>query len=135
MIKLIIEVLDRHVFIPFLHVHYVPGRCTGRVCSPSARTNSTDIDTKSIESATNNIHLNNLESRIRIVTTIPEGPLLPLNLLQIERYPLLLAIKLTIRLDFCMCNPPFYTDAAELYEHASAKSLEPFSVLPLWDGS
>ena len=27
-----------------------------------------------------------------------------------------------------MCNPPFYADAAELYEHARLKSLEPFSV-------
>jgi phosphatidylserine/phosphatidylglycerophosphate/cardiolipin synthase-like enzyme len=31
-----------------------------------------------------------------------------------------------------MCNPPFYADAAELYDHARFKSLEPFSVPPGW---
>jgi 23S rRNA A1618 N6-methylase RlmF len=27
-----------------------------------------------------------------------------------------------------MCNPPFYADAAELYDHARSKAVEPFSV-------
>jgi tRNA1(Val) A37 N6-methylase TrmN6 len=33
------------------------------------------------------------------------------------------------RLDFVMCNPPFYLDATELYRSARSKAVEPFSVL------
>jgi hypothetical protein len=33
-----------------------------------------------------NVNLNNLSDRIKLFTTIPEAPLLPLNLFQIERY-------------------------------------------------
>jgi hypothetical protein len=45
-----------------------------------------DIDPKSLEFANKNILLNNLQSRIRLLMTVPEGPLLPLNLFQIDRY-------------------------------------------------
>jgi 23S rRNA A1618 N6-methylase RlmF len=78
-----------------------------------------EIDTKSIETATMNVRRNNLGDRIRILTTIQDAPLLPLNLSQIES------------LDFCMCNPPFYHDADELYRHAKIKAVEPFSVYPI----
>jgi len=60
--------------------------------------------------------MNNLQDRIKILSIVPEGPLLPLNLFQIDS------------LDFCMCNPPFYEDADELYRHAKMKAVEPYSV-------
>ena len=46
----------------------------------------TEIDSKSIQSAIKNVNLNNLQSRIRILSTLPEGLLLPLDLLQISQY-------------------------------------------------
>jgi RNA methyltransferase len=48
--------------------------------------NVLDIDKKSIQYAIKNVAMNNLQSRIQILTTIKEGPLLPLNLFQIDRY-------------------------------------------------
>src|SRR5438270_6317363 len=106
-----------------------------------------DIDTKSLEYASKNIISNSLDNRIVLQQTIPEDPLLPLNILQISKYlPLVLALSplsplysfslhvhnlmSDVSLDFCMCNPPFYTDTNELYQHAREKSLEPFSVTP-----
>ena len=43
-----------------------------------------EIDTKSIHTANHNIQLNNLQNRIKIIPTVSEAPLLPLNLFQID---------------------------------------------------
>ena len=70
--------------------------------------------------ANRNVLHNNLQNAIRIIPTmdIDHGPLLPLDLFSIED------------LCFCMCNPPFYHDAGEMYRHAKEKAVEPFSVFP-----
>ena len=51
-----------------------------------SESNVLDIDAKSIQFAIKNVAMNNLQSRIQILTTVKEGPLLPLNLFQIDRY-------------------------------------------------
>ena len=49
------------------------------------RFNVAEIDTKSIQFAIENVRTNNLQSRINILPTVNESPLLPLNCFQIER--------------------------------------------------
>jgi hypothetical protein len=41
--------------------------------------NPTDIDSNNIRTSLHNVALNNLESRIRIVHSDPNGPLIPLE--------------------------------------------------------
>ncbi|OQE87597.1 hypothetical protein PENNAL_c0019G09220 [Penicillium nalgiovense] len=77
--------------------------------------NPTDIDSNNIRTSQHNLALNNLESRIRIVHSDPNGPLIPLEKLGCQT------------LDFTMCNPPFYTSSNELKQSAEQKEREPFS--------
>ncbi|KAJ5345232.1 hypothetical protein N7452_003236 [Penicillium brevicompactum] len=76
---------------------------------------ATDIDPNNIRTAQQNVALNGLESRIRIIDSSSDGPLFPLEKLGHER------------LDFTMCNPPFYTSRDELVESAKQKKRPPFS--------
>ncbi|KAG0156180.1 hypothetical protein PDIDSM_3357 [Penicillium digitatum] len=76
---------------------------------------ATDIDSNNIRTSQHNVALNNLESRIQIVSSDPTGPLFPLEKLGRQR------------LDFTMCNPPFYTSSNELKQSAEQKEREPFS--------
>ena len=46
---------------------------------------ATDIDAKNLEFAERNIALNNLQNRIRLYPSTPEGPLIPLDNLGIDR--------------------------------------------------
>ncbi|CAI7578163.1 unnamed protein product [Penicillium bialowiezense] len=86
--------------------------CTTR---PGWKFVATDIDSENIRTAKQNVALNELESRIRIIESHPDGPLFPLEKLGHER------------LDFTMCNPPFYTSPDELVESAKQKKRPPFS--------
>ncbi|CAP80305.1 Pc12g06780 [Penicillium rubens Wisconsin 54-1255] len=74
-----------------------------------------DIDSNNIRTSQHNVALNNLESRIRIVHSDPNGPLIPLEKLGCQK------------LDFTMCNPPFYTSPNELKQSAEQKEREPYS--------
>ncbi|KAI9763120.1 MAG: Bifunctional dehydrogenase and ferrochelatase [Geoglossum simile] len=76
---------------------------------------SGDIDEKNLEYARKNVALNNLQPRIRIIQSIPSGPLIPLDSLQLES------------IDFTMCNPPFYESTEEMLSCAKEKKRPPFS--------
>jgi len=77
--------------------------------------NATDIDEKSLVYAQNNVELNGLESRIRIVQRSPTDALIPLDDLGIQT------------IDFVMMNPPFYSSDAEMVETAERKARPPNS--------
>ena len=61
----------------------------------------TDIDETNYEHAIHNVALNEWDDTIKIVKTKADGPLLPLDALK------------TDRLDFTMCNPPFFATKEE----------------------
>ncbi|ORY18921.1 hypothetical protein BCR34DRAFT_472566 [Clohesyomyces aquaticus] len=62
----------------------------------------TDIDKKSLECAKKNLALNNLHPRTRAVRTTALHPLIPLKDLGVDR------------LDFIICNPPFFTSEEDM---------------------
>ncbi|KAF1952379.1 hypothetical protein CC80DRAFT_518858 [Byssothecium circinans] len=68
---------------------------------------ATDIDKKSFDSAVRNLTVNGLVTWTKMLQTIPENSLIPLRALGVEK------------LDFTICNPPFFTDAKDM--HASLK--------------
>ncbi|KAK4506114.1 hypothetical protein PRZ48_004079 [Zasmidium cellare] len=73
----------------------------------------TDVDGYSLRCARRNVEINDLQDRIRLHQTQPDGPLLPLDI---------------DGLDFVMTNPPFYTDHAEFlasYNTSSGSSPHP----------
>ncbi|KAJ6107756.1 hypothetical protein N7523_009079 [Penicillium sp. IBT 18751x] len=74
---------------------------------------ATDIDENNTRTAEHNVKINKLDSRIRIVRTDPRGLLLPLDEFGVKR------------IDFTMCNPPFYASQEELIQSAEAKSEKP----------
>ncbi|KAI9739151.1 MAG: hypothetical protein M1834_007364 [Cirrosporium novae-zelandiae] len=76
---------------------------------------ATELDEKSLECASSNIRQNNLKSRIRPMKNEADGPLIPLDVLGFEK------------IDFTMCNPPFYTSQDEMLSSAKEKSRPPFS--------
>ncbi|KAJ5958884.1 uncharacterized protein N7479_006034 [Penicillium vulpinum] len=86
-------------------------------CATRPRWNfvATDIDLNNLRTSQHNVSLNNLESRIRIIRSDPDGPLFPLEKLGCQT------------LDFTMCNPPFYTSTDELIKSAEKKERDPFS--------
>jgi 23S rRNA (adenine1618-N6)-methyltransferase len=63
---------------------------------------ATDIDKKSFESAARNLALNNLMTRTTLLQTTELNAMIPLTGLGVQR------------LDFTMCNPPFFTDIADM---------------------
>ncbi|KAI1075776.1 hypothetical protein F5B20DRAFT_573228 [Whalleya microplaca] len=76
----------------------------------------TDVDSRSLSYARQNVTLNNLQSRIRIIgTRKTTDPLIPIGEHDIEA------------LDFVMVNPPFYESEAELLELGRQKSRPPSS--------
>ncbi|KAI1912031.1 hypothetical protein LOZ65_006046 [Ophidiomyces ophidiicola] len=77
---------------------------------------ATDIDESNIHHARRNIDRNGLQSRIRLIRTQPEDPLIQLD-----------AIPPSKMLDFTMCNPPFYESREELLASAKAKQRPPNS--------
>ncbi|KAH8705944.1 DUF890 domain protein [Talaromyces proteolyticus] len=82
---------------------------------PSWNFVATDIDDKNLLSSRQNVSKNNMDRRIKIVKTNPDDFLIPLDKLGVDR------------LDFTMCNPPFYESEQELLYSAAAKSRPPFS--------
>ncbi|KAL4905167.1 hypothetical protein BDW74DRAFT_185245 [Aspergillus multicolor] len=76
---------------------------------------ASDIDDENIRTSTRTVQANNLDSRIRIVKTSPDDDLISLSTLGVER------------LDFTMCNPPFYASQDEMVASAEEKDRLPFS--------
>ncbi|EFQ99527.1 DUF890 domain-containing protein [Nannizzia gypsea CBS 118893] len=77
---------------------------------------ATDIDEKNLQHARENVRRNHLQSRIQVVDSTPDGPLIPLDRIQRKM------------LDFTMCNPPFYESHEEMLQLAEEKEHEPLSV-------
>ncbi|GFF59557.1 putative methyltransferase-like protein C27D7.08c [Aspergillus udagawae] len=77
---------------------------------------ATDIDDENVRTARENVTNNGLDGRIRVFKTEPKDDLIPLD------------TKLDVqRLDFTMCNPPFYASREEMIASAQAKERPPFS--------
>ncbi|GAT19611.1 DUF890 domain protein [Aspergillus luchuensis] len=75
-----------------------------------------DIDNDNIRTSRDTVSANKLDSRIEIIQTDPKDELIPLD------------TKLNVdRLDFTMCNPPFYASRDELIASAEAKERPPFT--------
>lgn len=70
---------------------------------------TTDIDKVSFESAAANFAKNNMLSRVRMLHTTTSMSLIPLEGLG------------TQQLDFTICNPPFFTDSAEMEKSLSGE--------------
>ncbi|BCR94884.1 DUF890 domain protein [Aspergillus luchuensis] len=83
---------------------------------PHWRFVATDIDNDNIRTSRDTVSANKLDSRIEIIQTDPKDELIPLD------------TKLNVdRLDFTMCNPPFYASRDELIASAEAKERPPFT--------
>lgn len=63
---------------------------------------ATDIDKKSFDYAVRNLTINNLVTRTKMLQTVNSNPLIPLQHLGVDK------------LDFTICNPPFFTDENEM---------------------
>lgn len=63
---------------------------------------ATDIDKQSFDSAARNLAINNLMTRTKLLQSTFSTPLIPLQALAAEK------------LDFTICNPPFFADDAEM---------------------
>jgi 23S rRNA (adenine1618-N6)-methyltransferase len=74
-----------------------------------------DIDDKSLEWARKNIKLNDLESRIQVISRKPDDALIPLEDIKVDS------------LDFTMTNPPFYESEEAMVKSAQEKSRPPFT--------
>ncbi|PGG97382.1 23S rRNA (-N6)-methyltransferase [Blastomyces parvus] len=83
-------------------------------------TGDQDIDAKNLKYARDNVRRNKLDSRVQIVERSPSDPLIPLG----EEIGM---PESDTRLDFTMCNPPFYESRDELISAAKAKQRPPFS--------
>ncbi|KAF2450275.1 hypothetical protein P171DRAFT_348912 [Karstenula rhodostoma CBS 690.94] len=70
---------------------------------------ATDVDKKSFESAARNLTLNNLITRAKLLQTIDSQPLIPLQYLGVDK------------LDFTVCNPPFFADATDMRQSLSGE--------------
>ncbi|KAL4876633.1 hypothetical protein BJY04DRAFT_222812 [Aspergillus karnatakaensis] len=77
---------------------------------------ASDIDDENIRASIRTVKENGLDSRIQIVKTSPSDSLVLLD-------------KVTglERLDFTMCNPPFYSSQSEMIASAEEKERPPFS--------
>lgn len=82
----------------------------------------TEIDSKSFAYARRNIALNNLTSRIHAhLSPSPEAPLIPFEKLSE-------GAEDSRRLDFTMCNPPFYSSVEDLATSKTFKSQKPTAI-------
>ncbi|ETW77709.1 hypothetical protein HETIRDRAFT_478853 [Heterobasidion irregulare TC 32-1] len=85
--------------------------------SPSWQLIGTDVDDISLRCALENVQRNGLSDRTHIMRASPDGPtLVPL------------AMDSTKSFDFVMCNPPFYSSAADVARSADTKTLGPNAV-------
>jgi 23S rRNA (adenine1618-N6)-methyltransferase len=62
----------------------------------------TDVDKKSIDWAARNLALNNMMTRAKMLLQMEDAPVIPFKYLGAEK------------LDFTICNPPFFTNTAEM---------------------
>ncbi|KAK3338765.1 hypothetical protein B0H65DRAFT_474629 [Neurospora tetraspora] len=90
----------------------------GCVQHPSWSFIATDIDSHSLSFAQRNIQINNLEDRITLLPRHPDQPLIPLDALSGRGIQ---------KIDFCMCNPPFYSSPSDLLSSAAKKSRPPLT--------
>ncbi|EDN07455.1 conserved hypothetical protein [Histoplasma mississippiense (nom. inval.)] len=82
-----------------------------------------------------NVQRNRLDSRIQIIESSTSNALIPLETINIPEsyvpgnYVLMVCFSTNrnSRLDFTMCNPPFYQSRDELISSAKAKQRPPFS--------
>ena len=84
--------------------------------APAWHMHATDIDAHSISHARHNIAANNLTTRITLTQTTPSDPVIPLSKLGVQR------------LDFVMCNPPFYSSSQDMSAAYHGKALPPSAV-------
>lgn len=84
--------------------------------APGWTMHGTDIDAHSLSHAQQNVEANNLTERIKLHSTSPEEPLIPLETLGVER------------LDFVMCNPPFYSSSEDMSRAYGSKAMPPSAV-------
>ncbi|PGG98103.1 hypothetical protein AJ79_08984 [Helicocarpus griseus UAMH5409] len=89
----------------------------GCALRPKWRFIATDIDAKNLKYARDNVKRNILQDRIQIVENTSSNGLIPFKDID----------TLKPRLDFTMCNPPFYESREELISSAKAKQRPPFS--------
>jgi len=83
---------------------------------PKWRMAGTDIDQHSLEHARKNVEANGFDKRIKLALSTIDGPLLPLDALQVEE------------LDFVMTNPPFYSSADDMMASYGGKTAAPSTV-------
>ena len=78
----------------------------------------TDVDKESFESAACNFAINNLMTRTKMLLQLKDASLIPIKYLAEEK------------LDFVMCNPPFFADEAEMQSSVKGegKSQKPNAV-------
>ncbi|KAL2847437.1 hypothetical protein BJY01DRAFT_262995 [Aspergillus pseudoustus] len=88
----------------------------GTAMRPNWHFIASDIDDENVKTATRTVKKNNLDSRIHVIKTNPSDNLFPLH-----------RIPGTERLDFTMCNPPFYSSREEMVTSAEEKERPPFS--------
>ncbi|GAA5862028.1 hypothetical protein JCM8547_001563 [Rhodosporidiobolus lusitaniae] len=84
---------------------------------PALRMLATDIDARSLSFARSNIARNGLEKEIEVVEVDGEGAIFSKEV-----------VESVERIDFTMCNPPFYASASEIASSLALKELEPFAV-------
>ncbi|KAF3942232.1 hypothetical protein ABW19_dt0201112 [Dactylella cylindrospora] len=77
---------------------------------------ATEIDAESLSIATKNITRNALENRITLISTSSSAIIFPPEVADYEQ-----------RLDFTMCNPPFYSSINDMMSSAKKKAVPPLS--------
>jgi 23S rRNA (adenine1618-N6)-methyltransferase len=79
---------------------------------------ATDVDKKSFDYAARNLSNNGLISRTKLLQTIESQPLVPLGYLSVDK------------LDFTICNPPFFTDEKDMRQslNGETKSWKPNAI-------
>ena len=84
---------------------------------PSWNFIGTELDSKSFSYATQNVEANDLTSRIRVhKISSSTDPLIPLDALGLDK------------VDFTMCNPPFFTSATDMTATHLTKSRSPSAI-------
>ncbi|KAJ3525899.1 hypothetical protein NM688_g8333 [Phlebia brevispora] len=86
---------------------------------------ATDIDSRSIQFAHQNVESNSLEKRITIQAVLPDDPIFPSPQERFDREAL---GNVPSHFAFTMCNPPFYGSHEEVLESAEAKEYGPNAV-------
>lgn len=94
-------------------------------------TDRIDIDEKSLQYAKQNAEANDLEDRIKLIRTSTESffDKIPLDDVQQVKQQYFTTNKSLIayRIDFTMCNPPFYSSQEDLISSAQSKQRAPFT--------